>query len=62
MGDGTITSMLVKGQHVHSIPGMGDIRGVTIPGWNRVLELASYAQKYSGINYLACDIALDSQK
>ena len=59
IGTGKITSIYHKGKHTKSVPGIGDIRGITLPGWNDVLALTSGVQQVTGFPFLGCDIVLD---
>lgn len=44
---------------VKSVPWIGDIRWITLPDWDKVLNLAVKVQHVTNIWYLWCDIVLD---
>ena len=44
---------------IKSIPGIWDVRGLKLPGWDKVLALAVKSQQVTKIWYLGCDIVLD---
>jgi hypothetical protein len=44
---------------VKTIPGIGDVRGIIIPDWDKVLSLAVKVQSVTGIKFLGCDVVLD---
>ena len=44
---------------MRTIPGIGDVRGIVIPEWERILALAVQVQQVSGIKFLGCDVVLD---
>ncbi len=56
---GKITSISHRGKTVKSVPGIGDIRGITIPRWDDILSLVVKVQKVTGIKFLGCDVVLD---
>lgn len=59
IGTGKITYISHKGKTVKSIPGIGDIRGITLPSWDEVLSLVVKVQQVTGIKFLWCDVVLD---
>ncbi|MCT4617497.1 MAG: DUF1704 domain-containing protein [Candidatus Gracilibacteria bacterium] len=62
VGTGKLTHITSKNKIIKTIPGIGDIRGLELPHWDKVLELTSSLQQITGIGYLACDIVLDKDK
>lgn len=57
---GRITRALVKGEVINKHPDTGvDLIGFEIPGWERVLELASKCGPAIGLGYSGSDIVLD---
>lgn len=44
---------------IKSVPWIWDVRGIEIPNWEKILELAVKVQKVTNIWYLWCDIVLD---
>lgn len=57
---GTGTYGYHQGAYVDHLPGTNvAIRSLSIPGWNRILLLASRVQRISNVGYLAVDIALN---
>ena len=60
MATGRITRALVKGQVITHHPDTGvNLIGFQIPGWERVLELASKCGPAIGLGYSGSDIVLD---
>ncbi len=73
----TTTSIHRKHSPSSALPGMSDLydivdttldekrlllRGVTIPEWKKILEIAILCQQVSGLGYTGVDIALDRDK
>ncbi len=57
---GEATYITYKGKIIEEIPDMtGNIRGVKIPYWDKILEISSKVQLITNLEYLAVDIALD---
>ncbi len=52
IGTGELTYIFHRGRQVKSLPGIGDIRGIIIPEWEKILSLAIGAQKATGIKFL----------
>ena len=46
---------------IKSIPGIGDIRWIKIPNWDKVLNLSVKVQQVTKIGYLWCDVVLDKR-
>jgi len=46
---------------VKSVPGIWDIRGLVLPDWDKMLEMAVSVQKETWIWYLGCDIVMDDR-
>ncbi len=59
IGSWKITFISHRGETIHSIPGIWDIRGIVIPQWEKILSLAVTVQKSTGIVFLWCDVVLD---
>lgn len=60
---GTGTYGFHHGRLVDTIPGTDrPIRSIAIPGWDRILLLASRVQRISNVGYLAVDIALSKSE
>lgn len=59
IGTWKITYMTKGSKIIKSIPGIGDVRGITIPNWDEILNLAVKVQKVTSIGYLGCDVVLD---
>lgn len=59
IGSGKLTYISHHGRQVKSIPGIGDIRGLTLPNWNELLMIAAQVQFVTKIPFLGCDIVLD---
>jgi alpha-L-glutamate ligase-like protein len=56
---GRLTYISSKWKSVKTIPGIGDVRGIIIPDWDKVLSLAVKVQSVTGIKFLGCDVVLD---
>lgn len=61
IGTGRLTYITKGSKIIKSIPGIGDVRGIILPGWENILSLAVKVQKVTKIWYLGCDIVLDEQ-
>lgn len=62
LSTGKITYAVIHGKYVQTLPGqVQSIIGFTIPNWEQVLTIASKAQLYSNIGYLAIDIVLNKK-
>lgn len=61
IGSGRLTYISSKWKSVKSIPGIGDVRGIIVPDWDKVLSLAVKVQSVTGIKFLGCDIVLDEE-
>lgn len=59
IGSGRLTYISSKGRLVKSIPWIGDIRGIIVPEWDKILSLAVGVQMATGIKFLGCDVVLD---
>ena len=59
IGTGKLTYMTKGAKIIRSIPWIGDIRGIILPNWDEILNLAVKVQKVTKIGYLGCDIVLD---
>lgn len=59
IGSGKLTYISSKWKIINSIPGIGDVRGIVLPEWDKILALAVWVQKATGIKFLGCDIVLD---
>lgn len=59
IGTGKLTYITKGSKIIKSIPGIGDVRGIVLPGWDDILGLAVKVQQVTKIGYLGCDIVLD---
>jgi len=59
IGTGKLTYITKWSKIIKSIPGIGDVRGIILPGWDDILSLAVKVQQVTKIGYLGCDIVLD---
>lgn len=62
IGTGKLTYISQKWKTINSIPEIGDIRGIILPDWDKVLSLAVQVQKVTAISFLGCDIVLDERE
>ena len=63
MRTGITTFGVSKGQPVINIPGKDiKVRGIKIPDWHRILEVATKAQVSSKLGFVGVDIVLDQTK
>lgn len=56
---GTATHIVYKNKIVDEIPGVGPIRGLTIPYWDEILLIASRIQLATNLGYCAVDLSID---
>lgn len=57
---GTATHIVHHNKIVEELPeGLGKIRGMKIPHWDQILEIASRVQLVTNLGYMAADICLD---
>ena len=61
IGTGKLTYISKGGKIVKSIPGIWDIRGITVPDWDKILSLSVQVQQVTGIKFLGCDVVLDEE-
>ncbi len=62
LATGKITHAVIHGKYVKTLPDQTEpIIGFTIPNWDQILLIASRAQLYSNIGYLAIDIVLNKK-
>jgi len=54
-----LTYISSKWKLVKSVPGIGDVRGIIMPEWDKILSLAVWVQMATGIKFLGCDVVLD---
>ena len=59
IGTGKLTYITKGSKIIKSIPWIGDIRGIILPHWDKILHLCIKIQKVTKIKYLGCDIVLD---
>ncbi len=60
---GQTTFGVCQNEIVETHPDTGAyIKGVTIPHWNQILEMASKCHEIAGLDYLGVDIVLDKKK
>lgn len=56
---GETTNAIHHNKMITEIPGIGKIRGIKIPEWEKILPIACQAQVATNLGYLAADIAID---
>lgn len=56
---GQTTNAIHHNKIITEIPGLGKIRGIKIPEWEKMLNIACQAQLATNLGYLAADIAID---
>ncbi|MDC0506180.1 hypothetical protein OAN96_01145, partial [Candidatus Gracilibacteria bacterium] len=61
IGTGKLTYITQNSKIIKAVPGIGDVRGIKVPKWAKILTLAVKVQYVTGIGYLGCDIVLDRQ-
>ncbi|MCH8518446.1 DUF1704 domain-containing protein [Candidatus Gracilibacteria bacterium] len=61
LGNGRLTYISHHGKQIKSIPGIGDMRGLLLPDWDKILSLAVRVQYVTKIPFLGCDIVLDDK-
>lgn len=61
IGSWRLTYISSKGKIVKSVPGIGDVRGIIVPQWDKILTLAVQVQQVTGIKFLWCDVVLDER-
>lgn len=62
LATGKITHAVIHGKYVSVLPGqVTPIIGFPIPNWDQILLIASKAQLYSNLGYLAIDIVLNKK-
>lgn len=62
LATGKITHAVIHGKYVTILPGqVTPIVGYTLPNWDQILLIASKAQLYSNLGYLAIDIVLNKK-
>ncbi len=59
IGSGRLTYISSKWKLVKSVPWIGDVRGIIVPEWDKILSLAVWVQMATGIKFLGCDVVLD---
>lgn len=59
--NGRLTYISHHGKQIKSIPGIWDIRSLTLPDWDKILNLAVRIQYVTKIPFLWCDIVLDDR-
>lgn len=63
MASGTTLHGVWRNDIVHTHPDTGqELAGVTIPEWQRLLEIASACYEITGLGYFGADIVLDAEK
>ncbi len=62
IGTGKLTYITQHSQIVKSVPGIGDVRGLVLPDWDKMLEMSVRVQKETNIGYLGCDIVMDDSE
>jgi len=58
---GRLTYISSKWKLVKSVPWIGDVRGIIMPEWDKILSLAVGVQFATGIKFLWCDVVLDEK-
>ena len=56
---GEATNAIHSNKIINEIPEFGKIRGLKIPDWEKILNIACQAQLATNLGYLAADIAID---
>src|SRR5581483_3720240 len=56
---GEATTAIHHNKIVSEIPDVGKIKGLKIPEWEKILNIACQAQLATNLGYLAADIAID---
>jgi len=56
---GETTNAIHHNKIVSEIPGVGKVKGIKIPDWEKILNIACQAQLATNLGYLAADIAID---
>ncbi len=56
---GVTTNAIYHNRIITEIPKVGKVRGVKIPDWDKMLNIACQAQVATNLGYLAADIAVD---
>ena len=59
IANGNATHVVYKNKIVNEVPGMGSIKGLKIPYWDKILLIASNVQLTTNLGYMAVDIAID---
>jgi len=59
MAKGEATYVTQNNKIVEEVPGFGPIKGLKIPYWEDILNIASKIQLVTNLGYLACDVAID---
>ena len=59
IANGNATHVVYKNKIVNEVPGMGSIKGLKIPYWDKILLIASNVQLATNLGYMAVDIAID---
>lgn len=56
---GETTHAIHYNKLINEIPGIGSAKGIKIPEWGKILDIACQAQLATNLGYLAADIAID---
>ncbi len=59
LAKGQVTTASLNGEIIKEIPNKGLIKGLKIPFWDEILQMASKAQLATNLGYLAADITID---
>ncbi len=59
---GKLTYITQHSKIVKSVPWVGDVRGLVLPDWDKMLEMSVRVQKETNIWYLGCDIVMDHKE
>lgn len=62
MAKGEITHAIHHNQTIKEIMGFGPIKGIKIPFWDEILQIASKAQLATNLGYMGADIAIDKHQ
>ncbi len=63
MGNGITTHAVCNDRAISYVPGSRLVlRGIKIPGWKEILELAIYAQRATGCQFIGADISIDRDR
>ena len=59
LAKGEVTHLIHHNKIIKEIPGFGSIKGLKIPFWDDILQIACKAQLATNLGYMGADIAID---